>query len=122
MIHTESDLWKTAMDLVVDVYEAARTLPADERFALSIQMKRAANSIPSNIAEGAGRETRREKRRFLLNARGSLSELATQIEICRRLKYVAEAEVQRLEVKTTRVGKLLSGTIRSLAPRVTSNG
>ena len=102
------------MELVVDVYSAVRKLPGDERFGLISQMKRAASSIPSNIAEGAGRETRRERRRFLLDARGSLCELATQIEICKRLSYLGGPELQTLEAKSTRVGKLLTGTIRSL--------
>jgi four helix bundle protein len=109
------------MDFVIDVYAATRTLPTDERYGLSAQLKRAASSIPSNIAEGAGRETRRERRRFLLNARGSLCEVATQVEICKRLGYLAGPELQHLEAKSTRVGKLLTGTIRSLTPRVTSN-
>jgi len=109
------------MELVVDVYTAIRRLPSDERYGLTSQMRRAASSIPSNIAEGAGRETRREKRRFLLDARGSLTELATQIEICKRLTYLAGPDLQNLEAKTTRVGKLLSGTIRSLTPRVTND-
>jgi four helix bundle protein len=116
MLHTDSDLWKTAMDLVIDIYDAAKSLPSDERYGLAAQMKRAASSIPSNIAEGAGRETRREKRSFLLNARGSLCELATQIEICRRLNYLQKTQFHLLDAKSTRVGKLLTGTIRSLTP------
>lgn len=112
MIHTESEVWKAAMELAVDVYGFTRTLPREERYGLASQLNRAAVSVPSNIAEGAGRETNREKRRFLINARGSLNEVATQVELCRRLGYLKDPS--SLNPSISRVRQLLSGTIRSL--------
>ena len=120
MIHTESEVWKAAMDLAVDIYQVTKTLPREERYGLAAQLNRAAVSVPSNIAEGAGRETNRDKRRFLIDARGSLNEVETQLEICRRLNYLKE--VSQLTVSISRVRQLLAGTIRSLTSRVTGNG
>ena len=121
MIHTESDVWKAAMDLAVDVYRATDQLPGTERYGLAAQLNRAAVSVPSNIAEGAGRDTIRDKRRFLVDARGSLNEVATQIELCRRLGFLQDTAP--LTTSVTRVRKLLAGTIRSLTARlITDNG
>ena len=114
MIHTELDVWKAAMDLVVAIHRLTLALPAEERFGLSAQIKRAADSIPSNIAEGAGRESDKDNRRFLFVARGSLNEVATQIEICIRLGYVERKDITPLEAQMTKVRQLLAGTIRSL--------
>jgi four helix bundle protein len=121
MIHTETEVWKAAMGLAVDIYRVTRTLPDDERYGLSAQLNRAAVSIPSNIAEGAGRETTRDKRRFLIHARGSLNEVATQLELCRRLGFIEE--MPQLHASVSRVRQLLAGTIRSLTSRLrTDNG
>jgi four helix bundle protein len=110
MLHTDLEVWKTAMDLAVKVYATTDELPKEERYGLAAQMRRAASSIASNIAEGEGRETRRETRRFLLIACGSLKELETQLMICRRLGYLEASEV--LDALMTRTGQLLNGTIR----------
>jgi four helix bundle protein len=120
MIHTESEVWKAAMDLVVDVYRATKRLPREERYGLIAQLNRAAVSVPSNIAEGAGRESNRDKRRFLIDARGSLNEVATQLELCRRLGFLTETTALTASVSRTR--QLLAGTIRSLTSRITDNG
>ena len=114
MLHTQTDLWKLAMDLVVEVYRLTGLLPKDERFGLISQMQRAATSIPSNVAEGAGRETDPDHRRFLYTSRGSLNELCTQVSICRRLEYLATADTAVAEQLMTRVRQLLAGTIRIL--------
>ena len=116
MIHTDMDVWKAAMDLAIAIYRMTPALPAEERFGLSAQMKRSAGSIPSNIAEGAGRESDPDNRRFLFVARGSLNELATQLEICKRLGYVRGQDLAPLETQIVKVRQLLAGTIRSLAP------
>jgi len=118
MIHTESDVWNAAMDLVAVVYEVTNALPRDERFGLTAQMRRAASSIPSNIAEGAGRDTKREKRRFLIDARGSVTELETQFEICKRLKLLTPSEIEQVQPLVLRVRRLLAGTIRSLTTQM----
>ncbi|MGJ4802799.1 four helix bundle protein [Luteimonas sp. SDU82] len=85
--HERLDVWRDAMLLVEEVYRATSRFPAEERLGLTAQMRRSAVSVPSNIAEGAARRSTSEYLRFLSIARGSLSELATQIEISRRLGF-----------------------------------
>lgn len=80
-------VWHEAIDLVVQIYAATGRLPRAEMFGLQTQMRKAAVSIPSNVAEGQGRETTPDYRRFVISARGSLLELETQIEICERLGF-----------------------------------
>ncbi len=87
MKYRELIVWKKSMDLVDKVYGAIRAFPVEERYALSSQMVRAAVSVPSNIAEGSGRATRKEFVWFLSVSRGSLYELSTQLEIARRRGY-----------------------------------
>ena len=85
-------VWQKAMDLTVEVYRLVKFLPREETYALSDQMRRAVTSIPSNIAEGHGRNSNKEFANFLSVARGSLAELRTQLQICHRLKYFSESE------------------------------
>ncbi len=85
--HERLEVWQDAMDLVEAVYRFSSLFPDSERFALTMQIRRAAISIPSNIAEGAARRSRQEYLRFLSIARGSLAELDTQRLIATRLNY-----------------------------------
>jgi four helix bundle protein len=85
--HERLDVWRDAMVLVERVYRITATFPDDERFGLTMQLRRAAVSVPSNIAEGAARRSRPEYLRFLSSSRGSLAELSTQLEIARRLGF-----------------------------------
>jgi four helix bundle protein len=112
--HEQLDVWNSAMDLTDSVYRFIRCLPMDERFNLADQMRRSACSIPSNIAEGAAKETIRENLRALYHARGSLAELETQLEIARRRGYDV-AVVKRLAMK---VSQLLNGYIRFLRKKL----
>lgn len=80
-------VWQKSMDLVEEVYRIIKLLPSDERYALIDQIKRSSVSIPSNIAEGRGRNSDREFLRFLNIANGSAYELETQLIICQRLGY-----------------------------------
>ncbi len=102
------------MDLVVEVYRLTGLLPKDERFGLVSQMQRAATSIPSNVAEGAGRHTAPDHKRFLYAARGSLNELSTQMSICHRLNYLETIHTASAERLMVRVRQLLAGPIRVL--------
>ncbi len=92
--YEELIVWQKAMTLTEEIYRIVKFLPKEELFGLSDQMRRAAVSIPSNIAEGHGRDTNGDFRRFLLIARGSLMELETQIEVCKRLHYISEKELK----------------------------
>lgn len=86
--YRELEVWKQSMDFVLDVYRELKTFPVEERYGICDQIRRAAVSIPSNIAEGFGRDTPKEFSHFLSIARGSLYELSTQLEIANRLGYL----------------------------------
>ena len=88
--HYKLDVWKNSMDLVDMIYEITREFPDEEKFGLSSQMRRAAVSIPSNLAEGAAREGKMEFANFINIAKGSLSELETQVIISERQSYIDE--------------------------------
>ena len=115
-----SDLrvWRRAMELAVNVYRSTATFPHEEIYSLTQQMRRAAVSIPSNIAEGKGRGSRRDFRQFLFNARGSLLELQTQIMIAQRLGYLSKMDANELLGCAAGVGKSLSGLINYLSEAV----
>ena len=113
--HKDLDVWKEAMSLVKEIYLWTGDLPREETYGLTAQMRRAAISIPSNIAEGAARDSRKEFIQFLYVALGSLSELETQVFLARELFGLEEATVcGRIE----KLRKLLLGLIRALkAPK-----
>ena len=102
------------MDLVREIYVVTRRFPRDEIFALGAQLRRAAVSVPSNIAEGNGRQRRRDYVRFLLIARGSLQEIETQLLIARDLGYVPAEVIEHADQLTGEVGRMLAGLIRSI--------
>jgi len=104
-------VWQKAMELVTEIYRVTQKFPKDELFGLTSQLRRAAVSIPSNIAEGQGQLSKGDFRRFLGHARGSLSELETQITISQNLDYLNEAEVAKLLDLATEVGRILNGLI-----------
>ena len=106
--------WQKAMDLVSAIYEATAKFPDSERYGLTSQLRRAAVSVPSNIAEGFGRRNRPDFQRFLRTARGSTCEIETQIEIAKRLNLLDPKSAARLEQKTVEVGRILSGLHASL--------
>ena len=110
------------MDLVVAVYEAAKCFPPDERFALTDQIRRAVVSIPSNIAEGNGRESERSSLQFCLIAHGSLREVETQIQIAHRLGYLESDTVDELRRHCDAVGVPLRGLIGYLHGRTDTKG
>jgi len=112
--HKKLDAWKVAVDLVLDVYRSIETFPKDEKYGPVDQIRRATISVPSNIAEGAARKTKKEFAQFLHIAQASLSELDTQIEIARRLGYLSESRWQDLDMKMNRIDKLLTGLINHL--------
>ncbi len=107
MDHKDLDVWKKSMDLVVRVYQITQLFPDTEKYGLASQMRRAAISIPSNIAEGAARKGDKELMQFLYISIGSLSELETQYLIAIRLEFVIKEETfesQMIEVKKLLIG------------------
>lgn len=112
--YQELIVWQKAMDLVEDVYKASRDFPREEVYALTSQIRRAAVSIPSNIAEGQGRRTTADFLRHLSIAYGSLREVETQILIAQRLKYIVKGKVENVLSRAGEVGRLLNGLMASL--------
>ncbi|NIK92515.1 four helix bundle protein [Mangrovimonas sp. CR14] len=107
MDHKDLDVWKKSMDLVVEVYAWTSGLPDSEKFGLMSQMRRAAVSIPSNIAEGSARKGDKELMQFLNIALGSVSELETQYLVVLRLQLLKENEI--IEALFVSVKKLILG-------------
>ena len=105
--------WRKAMILVVQIYRATRNFPKDELYGLTSQLRRAAVSVPSNIAEGQARYSRREFHHFLSNARGSLAEVETQIMLAADLGYLCSKDADTLLLKTAELGRILNGLIAS---------
>ena len=103
--------WQKAKSLALDVYRCTRRFPKDEIYGLSSQMRRAAVSVPSNIAEGKGRYSQKEFVQFLYHARGSLLELETQLSIARDLDYIDRPLFESLESETEELGRILNGLI-----------
>ena len=99
------------MDLVTEIYRVTRKFPKDELFGLTSQIRRAAVSIPSNIAEGQGHLSKGDFRRFLGHARGSLSELDTQILIAQNLNYLTKDETTQFLDLIAEIGRILNGLI-----------
>src|SRR5216684_7843412 len=104
-------VWQQAMELVVSVYADTRGFPNDELYGLTSQMRRAAVSIPSNIAEGKGRSTDRDRALFFCHARGSLLELETQIQIAQRLQYLTPPRADNLIRASNELGRMLNSLI-----------
>ena len=107
-------IWRRGMGLVPRVYRFARTLPREEIFGLISQMKRAAISIPSNIAEGYARRGKREFARFVSNAQGSLAELLTQLLITIDLGYTKRRRLTSIMNEIEELGRMLNATRRKL--------
>jgi len=105
------------MELITEIYRLSQKFPPEELYGLISQMRRAAVSIPSNIAEGQGRLTKGEFTQFLGNARGSLLELETQILVARNLHYLDEPALTNLMGLTAEVGRLLNGLLGAIKRR-----
>lgn len=110
--HKDLKVWQEAMDFVILMYDITEQFPSKEAFGLTSQLRRASVSIPSNIAEGAGRKGGKEFARFLQMALGSLSEVETQLELAFRLGYVNEIEETNKRIYFIR--SMLSNLIKSL--------
>ncbi len=111
-------VWQRAMDLALGIYALSRSFPDSERFAMVSQLRRAAVSVPSNIAEGHARSSTRDFLRFLSIASGSLAELETQLILAHRLDYVDQDRLDSTLVLAGETGRMIRGLQTSLASRI----
>jgi four helix bundle protein len=118
--HQKLEAWLKAVEFVTDIYKNTEHFPKEERYGLTSQIRRAAISIPANIAEGAGRYSNKEFAHFLSNAQGSASELETELIIANRLGYLDETSYSQLIERLERIGRLITGLIRHVTNKVVS--
>ena len=114
--HKDLIVWKKSIDFVTDIYKETNVFPKQEQYGLVSQLRRAAVSIPSNIAEGASRKSRKEFIQFLHIARASSSELETQLIISKKIGYLSSDNLD-LEEKLSVISKMLTGLINNLERR-----
>jgi len=107
-------IWQKSMALVTEIYKLSKTFPSDESYGLSSQMRRCAVSIPSNIAEGYGRNSTSDYIRFLRIATGSLDELQTQLDISLNLRYLNKSDFDKLYESTREIERMLSSLTKKL--------
>jgi len=107
--HRDLIAWQKAMELVTEVYRITQTFPKEELYGLTSQMRRSAVSVPSNLAEGHGRNSRKEFHQFVGQARGSLVELETQLEIALNLGYLRRDLANAFLARASEVGRLVNG-------------
>ena len=116
--HKKLEVWTKAIEITTDIYKLTEQLPEHEKFGLISQMRRAAVSVASNIAEGAARNTKKEFVQFLFNAQGSLSELDTQIIICYELGYISKEDCDLIGAEMEAESKLIAGLIKYLRKEI----
>jgi len=107
-------VWQRAIDLVPKVYQFLKQFPKEETYALADQIRRAVVSIPANIAEGQGRQSKKEFLQYLAIAKGSLAELDTLLIVAQRLNYLSESDFLTLEKALAEVRRPLVGLVKSL--------
>jgi four helix bundle protein len=115
--HERLKLWRRAVDFVVSLYALTASFPREEKFGLTSQIRRAAVSVPANIAEGAGRQSDKEFLYFLSNAQGSASELATEILIARELGYLSPGDYAEANDELGHIGRMIVGLSQKIKIR-----
>ena len=115
--HQNLDLWKKSIELPVSIYRQTEKFPKEERFSLTQQLRRAAVSIASNIAEGAARASKKEFRKFLMYSQGSASEVSTQLMIATRMNYLGISDFEKLDQDLDDIVRMISGGSRNLRRR-----
>jgi four helix bundle protein len=110
--HKDLNVWKESILLVTLIYEKTKSFPKDELFGLTSQIRRSAISIPSNISEGAARESNKEFIRFLFIAQGSVSELDTQLLISNNLNFLTNTDYAQIDERIISIRKMLAGLIK----------
>ncbi|MDQ3172867.1 MAG: four helix bundle protein [Acidobacteriota bacterium] len=112
--HEKLQTWIESVDLVLNIYKATEKFPKEEKFGLTSQIRRAAVSIPTNIAEGAARNSSKEFAHFVSIAQGSASELETELIIAYRLGYLSETLFSKLLADLEQIGRMITGLTRRL--------
>ncbi|HQX54805.1 MAG TPA: four helix bundle protein [Pyrinomonadaceae bacterium] len=118
--HEKLDVWKRSIDLVVFVYRLTENFPSEEKFGLTSQIRRAAVSIPANIAEGAARETDKDFGRFLTIAQGSASEVETELLIANRLGFLSTKDFDEAMASLDGIGRMITGLSKHLKRKSTT--
>jgi len=108
------EAWKEATDLAVKIYQVSKSFPNEEIFGITSQLRRASISISSNIAEGAGRKSKKDFKQFVHIASGSLNEVESLLYICSRLNLIGADSYNELKESAERLGRLIGGLIRYL--------
>lgn len=116
--HKDLDVWKLSIEFVTEIYVLTMRFPKEEQFGLTNQIRRASVSIPSNIAEGAGRRSDKEFLQFLYISMGSIQEIDTQLLISLNLNYLTKSEYEILLTKLDQISKMLSGLIKFVKERL----
>lgn len=116
--YTKIDAWRLADDLAVAVYKCTRSLPREELYGLTSQLRRAASSVPANIVEGSARGTKRDYLHYLYIARASLSETQYFIHLAGRLQYLSETEATALNAQTKQTFACLHGLVTAVEHEV----
>ncbi|MFQ6083571.1 MAG: four helix bundle protein [Candidatus Aminicenantia bacterium] len=116
--YKELNIWQKAYSLCLDIYRITKSFPEDEKYGLTIQMRRSAISVPSNIAEGYGRKSTQEYIHFLYIAYGSTCELETQAMIAMDLEYIKSSEKELIIEKISEVERMLKALINSLEKKI----
>lgn len=111
-------VWQKSMDFSIDIYKICKKFPNEEKYALISQMQRAALSVPANIAEGYGRQSKKEFIQFLYISNGSLAETETYIEFAHRIKYIDQTEKEKLELLKEEIRKMLKSLISSIKSKI----
>jgi four helix bundle protein len=116
--HKDLNVWKESVLLVTLIYDKTKSFPKDELFGLTSQIRRSSVSIPSNISEGAARESNKEYLRFLYIAQGSLSELDTQLLIANNLNFLINSDYAQIDERIISIRKMLAGLIKFRKGRI----
>jgi four helix bundle protein len=119
--YRDLDVWREAMDFVVDCHRVSRAFPKGEAYGLTSQLQRAAVSVPANIAEGQGRQHDKEFLQHLSIAYGSLAEAETHVQIACRLEYLDSRVESSMLAKAARIGRMLNGLRKSLETKIASH-
>lgn len=121
MYWTELNVWKSAHELVLKIYQTVAKFPSEEKYTLSDQLKRAAYSVPANIVEGHARKTPKEFVKFLYHSRGSLEEVRYFLLLSKELRYLNDDTYNALESQSLTINKMLNSLINSIKQKYTDS-